>query len=117
MLSRMENVPVPGAVLGNDVEGQADALADAAARLAELLTAFTQEPRRSLDAIAVFQALSRTAASMGAARPPSCAARSGSIWISMGRRIRRPRPHGTVPWRACAPPRARLNGSLPAGSE
>ncbi|MGH3191606.1 MAG: hypothetical protein ACRDOU_26770 [Streptosporangiaceae bacterium] len=51
-------------MLGNDVEDQADAVADAAARLAELLTAFTQEPQRSLDAIAVFKALSRAAASM-----------------------------------------------------
>ncbi len=42
---------VPGRVLGGDVEGQADALAAAAARLAELLAAFAQEPRRSLDAI------------------------------------------------------------------
>ena len=65
MVGRMaEIVPVPGRVLGNDIEDQADATAGAAARLTELLTAFAQAPRRSLDAIAVFQALSRTAASM-----------------------------------------------------
>src|SRR5690242_12623579 len=58
---------VPGRVLGSDVEGQADAMEDAAARLAELLAAFTQEPRRSMDAIAVFRALSRSAESMAAA--------------------------------------------------
>ncbi len=58
---------VPGRVLGGDVEGQADALADAAARLAELLAAFAQEPRRSLDAIAVFRGLSRAANSMATA--------------------------------------------------
>ena len=58
---------VPGQVRGQDVEDQADALAAAAARLGELLTAFTQEPRRSMDAIAVFSRLSETAASMAAA--------------------------------------------------
>ena len=57
----------PGQSLGSDIEGQADALADDSARLAELLSAFTQEPRRSLDAIAVFQALSRSAESMATA--------------------------------------------------
>lgn len=57
---------VPGRVLGGDVEGQADALEDAAARLAGLLAALTHEPRRSLDAIAVFRALSRAADSMAA---------------------------------------------------
>ena len=62
-----EAATVPGRVRGEDVEDQADALADAAARLAELLTAFTQEPRRSLDVIAVFQGLSRSAESMAAA--------------------------------------------------
>jgi hypothetical protein len=46
------------------VEGQADALEDAAARLAEMLAALTQEPRRSLDVIAVFRGLSRAAESM-----------------------------------------------------
>jgi hypothetical protein len=55
---------VPGQVLGSDLEGQADALADNAARLAGLLAAFGQEPRRSLDAIAVFRGLSRAAESM-----------------------------------------------------
>ena len=56
---------VPGRVLGSDIEGQADALADASSRLAELLAKFTREPApRALDAIAVFQALSRSAASM-----------------------------------------------------
>jgi hypothetical protein len=57
--------PVPGRVLGGaDVEGQADELADTAARLAGLLAELGQEPRRSLDAIAVFRSLSRTAESM-----------------------------------------------------
>jgi len=55
---------VPGRVLGSDIEGQADALADVAARLAGLLAALTREPRRSMDAIAVFKGLSRAAASM-----------------------------------------------------
>jgi hypothetical protein len=55
---------VPGRVTGGDIEGQADALADDASRLAALLTAFTQEPRRSMDVIAVFRRLSETAASM-----------------------------------------------------
>ena len=58
---------VPGRVLGTDVEGQADALADAAARLAALLSAFSREPRPSLDVITVFRALSRSAESMAAA--------------------------------------------------
>jgi hypothetical protein len=58
---------VPGPDLGSDIESQADALADASARLAGLLSAFTQEPRRSLDAIAVFRALSRSAESMASA--------------------------------------------------
>jgi len=60
-------IAVPGRVLGADVEGQADALDDAAARLAGLLAAFGREPWRSLDAIAVFRALSRAAGSMAAA--------------------------------------------------
>lgn len=55
---------VPGRVLGSDVEDQADALAVAAERLAALLTAFTREPRRSLEPIAVFRRLSRSAAAM-----------------------------------------------------
>jgi hypothetical protein len=58
---------VPGLVLGGDVEDQADVLTDAAARLAELLSAFGREPRRSLDAIAVFRRLSQAAESMAAA--------------------------------------------------
>jgi hypothetical protein len=59
---------VPGQVRGQDVEDQADAVADSAARLAELLTAFAQEPGpRSMDAIAVFRGLSRAAGSMAAA--------------------------------------------------
>jgi hypothetical protein len=59
---------VPGRVLGADIEGQADALADDAARLADLLTAFAQEPGpRPMDAIAVFRGLSRAAESMAAA--------------------------------------------------
>jgi hypothetical protein len=64
---RAHTAAVPGRSLGSDIEGQADALADAAARLSGLLSAFTQEPRRSLDAIAVFRALSRSAKSMAAA--------------------------------------------------
>ncbi len=59
-----EIIPVPGQILGADVEGQADALADGATRLAKLLIAFGREPRRSLDAIAVFRRLSETAGSM-----------------------------------------------------
>jgi hypothetical protein len=62
-----EIIAVPGRVLGGDIEGQADALADDAARLAELLAGFSQEPRRSMDAIAVFRGLSRAAESMAAA--------------------------------------------------
>jgi len=42
-------------------------LAAAAARLADLLTAFAQEPQRSMDAIAVFRRLSETAVSMESA--------------------------------------------------
>lgn len=49
------------------MEDQADALAAAAARLGELLAAFTQEPRRSMDVIAVFRRLSETAASVESA--------------------------------------------------
>ena len=55
---------VPGQVRGQDVEDQADAMAAAAARLADLLAAFAQETHRSIDAIAVFRSLSRSAASM-----------------------------------------------------
>ncbi len=62
-----EAAAVPGRVRGDDVEDQADALADAAGRLAELLAALTREPNRSLDAIAVFRGLSRSAESMAAA--------------------------------------------------
>src|SRR5689334_10627532 len=58
---------VPGRVLGSDVEDQADAMAAAAARLARLLAAFGQEPRRSLNATAVLRDLSRAAESMTAA--------------------------------------------------
>ena len=58
---------VPGQVRGQDVEDQADVLADNAARLADLLAAFAQEPQRSMDAIAVFRGLSRAAESMAAA--------------------------------------------------
>ncbi len=39
----------------------------AAAQLGELLAAFTQEPRRSMDVIAVFRRLSETAASVESA--------------------------------------------------
>lgn len=59
-----EAAAVPGRVRGEDVEDQGDALADSAARLAELLAALTREPDRSLDAIAVFHSLSRAAESM-----------------------------------------------------
>lgn len=62
-----EVAAVPGRVLGSDVEDQADELAAAGARLGDLLNAFTREPGRSLDAIAVFQALSRTAQSVATA--------------------------------------------------
>lgn len=63
-----EITAVPGRVLGSDIEGQADALADDAERLAALLTAFAKEPGpRSIDAIAVFRGLSRAAESMAAA--------------------------------------------------
>jgi hypothetical protein len=63
-----ELAAVPGRVLGGDIEGQADALADDADRLAALLTAFAKEPgRRSVDAIAVFRGLGRAAESMAAA--------------------------------------------------
>jgi hypothetical protein len=63
-----EITAVPGRVLGGDIEGQADALADDASRLAALLVAFAREPGlRSIDAIAVFRGLSRAAGSMAAA--------------------------------------------------
>jgi hypothetical protein len=63
-----EIVAVQGRVLGGDIEGQADALADDAGRLADLLTAFAREPgRRSMDPIAVLRGLSRAAGSMAAA--------------------------------------------------
>ena len=39
-----EIIAVPGRVLGGDIEGQADALADDAARLAELLAGFARNP-------------------------------------------------------------------------
>ncbi len=62
-----EITAVPGRVLGSDIEDQADAMAAAAAQLGELLAAFTQEPRRSMDVIAVFRRLSETAASVESA--------------------------------------------------
>ncbi len=63
-----EITAVPGRVLGSDLEDQADALADDAARLASLLTAFAAEPGpRSIDAIAVYRGLSRAAGQMAAA--------------------------------------------------
>jgi hypothetical protein len=63
-----EITAVPGQVLGSDIEGHADALADDADRVAALLTAFAKEPGpRSIDAIAVFRGLSRAAESMAAA--------------------------------------------------
>ena len=59
---------VPGRVLGGDIEGAADALADDAGRLVGLLSAFAQEPgQRSLDAIAVYRRLSQAMESMAAA--------------------------------------------------
>jgi len=61
-----EIVPVPGRVRHGDVEDQADALADAAGRLAGLLTAYAAEPKRSMDVIAVFRGLSRASAAMAA---------------------------------------------------
>jgi hypothetical protein len=61
-------IAVSGLVLGTDIEDQADALAEGAGRLADLLLAFAQEPGpRSIDAIAVFHGLSRTAESMATA--------------------------------------------------
>jgi len=63
-----EIIAVPGRVLSGDIEGQADALADDAARLSELLAAFAREPgQRSMEPIAVFRGLSRAAESMAAA--------------------------------------------------
>jgi hypothetical protein len=63
-----ELAAVPGRVLGSDIEGQADTLADDASRLAALLSAFAREPGpRSIAAIAVFRGLSRAAGSMAAA--------------------------------------------------
>ena len=59
---------MPGRILGSDIEGQADALADDAERLVALLTAFAKEPGpRSIDATAVFRGLSRAAESTAAA--------------------------------------------------
>ena len=66
--ARPKIVAVPGRVLAADIEGQADALADDAARLSELLAAFAREPgQRSMEPIAVFRGLSRAAESMAAA--------------------------------------------------
>ena len=68
LAAEAELTAAPGRVLGSDIEGQAEALADGAGRLAALLTAFAQEPApRSMDAIAVFRGLSRAAGSMAAA--------------------------------------------------
>jgi hypothetical protein len=65
--AKPEVTAVPGRVLGSDIEGHADALADDAERLAALLAAFAREPApRSMDAIAVFRGLSRAAGSMAA---------------------------------------------------
>jgi hypothetical protein len=96
---------------------KADALADAAARLAELLATFAQAPpaARSLDAIAVFQALSRTAASMKAAAVEM----HRQEWFDLDGEAD---PEASAAWNgalegACTRPRARLNGSLPAGSD
>ena len=72
-----EITAVPGRVLGGDIEGQADALADGAARLADLLTAFAREPGpRPVDVIAVYRGLSRAAGQMARgcrAAPPGMA--------------------------------------------
>ena len=63
-----EIIAVPGRVLSGDIEGQADALADDAARLASLLTEFAQESgQRFLDSIAVFRQLDQAAESIRAA--------------------------------------------------
>ena len=42
-----EITAVPARVIGSDIEGQADVLADDAERLAALLAAFAKEPGRS----------------------------------------------------------------------
>ena len=66
--ARPKIVAVPGRVLAADIEGQADALADDAARLASLLTEFAQESgQRFLDSIAVFRQLDQAAESIRAA--------------------------------------------------
>ncbi len=44
-----EITAVPGRVIGSDIEGQADALADDASRLAALLAAFAREPGPAVD--------------------------------------------------------------------
>jgi hypothetical protein len=63
-----EITAVPGRVLGSDIEGQAEALADDAARLAGLLAVFAQESGpRSIDAIAVYRSLSWAAGQTAAA--------------------------------------------------
>jgi hypothetical protein len=59
--------PNETANLAGQIESHADALAASAERLAELLTAFSREPRRSLDAIVVFRGLSRSAEWIAAA--------------------------------------------------
>lgn len=65
-MAEIEIVPVPGKVRHDDVEDQADALADAAERLLTLLSAYAAEPKRSMDVIAVFRGLQKASASMAA---------------------------------------------------
>jgi hypothetical protein len=63
-----EITAVPGRVLGSDIEDQADALADGAQRLTDLLTAFARESGpRSIDAIAVFHGLSQASSAIAVA--------------------------------------------------
>jgi hypothetical protein len=104
---------VPGQVLGSDIEGQADELADDAARLAALLASFTNEPRRSMDVIAVFRRLSETAASMEAAAAELCR----QEWFDLNGED----PEASAAWsgalEGCGPLRAPSSGSLTAGSD
>jgi hypothetical protein len=110
-----EITAVPGRVLGSDIEDQADALADGARRLTDLLTAFAQEPApRSMDAIAVFHGLSQAAESMAAAAA-SCAARSGSTLRTAPKQ--RPSRRGMTRSRAFGTPRAPSTGLPLAGSD
>jgi hypothetical protein len=59
---------VPGGVLGSDIEDQAAELADAAARLADLVAAFGREPgARQVDAAALARRLGQARESIAAA--------------------------------------------------